>query len=90
VQVGHTDRLLAQLRSSEGRQLMVGAMPASGLVVPPGGDISVSPDGMILTDADGVPQYYVHSSGIVVGYARPKPDKADKPDEDPGNGDAPS
>jgi hypothetical protein len=74
VQAGHTDRLLAQLQSIEGRQLMVGTMPASGLVVPPGGDISVSPDGMILTDAAGVPQYYVHSSGIVVGYARARTD----------------
>jgi hypothetical protein len=69
VQAGPTSRLLSQFQSTEAQPLVVRSMPERGLVVPPGGDISVSPDGMIVVDSAGAPLYYIHSSGMVVGRA---------------------
>jgi|HubBroStandDraft_2_1064218.scaffolds.fasta_scaffold103896_2 hypothetical protein len=67
MQVGHTDRLLAAMRSTEDRPLMIRQLPMDqALPVPPGGDVHISPDGWIVTDANGDPQSFIGSNGVLV------------------------
>jgi hypothetical protein len=70
MQIGHTDRLLASLTGSPDRPLKVLPLPAEGIQVPDGGNVHVSPDGLIVTDPDGEPYFFIHSSGVVVGRQR--------------------
>jgi hypothetical protein len=70
MQVGHTDRLLAQLEGTEDRPLKIMALPPQGIEVPAGGTVHVAPDGLIVVDPSGEPYCFISVGGVVVGRQR--------------------
>jgi hypothetical protein len=90
MQVGNASRMLSSLTGDPGHPLVVQPVPADGLVVPSGGTVHSTPDGLIVVDRDGSAVAYVHSSGMCVRprEARSAPQGSGRSDSSSGDGDS--